>query len=311
MDSITFLTYVQHYLSPIDAMLRWLSLHTYSSYYLFTAAIIYWSGFARTGARLGCGVLLSTLIFGSCRQFFASPRPYWDYPHLFNGLYEKAWGMPSGHSQNAVVFWGLLSFSVKLRFFSTFCLLMIIAIATSRLYLGVHFPAQVSAGLATGLILLLTWTALEARALNILKGFSLPVQLTIVFLVTGLPLLTTIFLREVVGLGFGNGEPLAYKRLLFYGGLLQGAGISLLLAFFFGKVTENVFSLKLLLTRALPGALTVWLLWQVKYIQPDFIQNTAVLYFWFWLQGIFLSFWVCLLWPALHQRAGATNTMQK
>ena len=311
MDSIAFLTSVQHHFATFDGILRWLSLHTYSSYYLLIALAIYWSGLAVIGTRLGYGVLLSTLIFGSCRQFFASPRPYWDHPHLFQGLYEKAWGMPSGHTQNAVVFWGLSAFSLKIKVFSALCLLIAAAIAISRMYLGVHFPAQVLAGLIIGIVFLFFWTTLETRTLNKLKSYNLPIQIALVFLVSGLPLLITVVLKELAGLGLGNGEALACKRLLFYSGLLQGAGIASLLAFRFKQVTSDSFSFILFLTRALPGLLMVWLFWKIKYSQPGFIESKTLLYFWFWLEGVFLSFWACLLWPAIHHKVFKTKIMQK
>ena len=311
MDSIAFLTSLQQYLTAFDGILRWLSLHTYSSQYLLIAIAIHWSGFAAIGARLGCGVLFSTLIFGSCRQFFASPRPYWDHPHLFNGLTEKVWGMPSGHTQNAFVFWGLSAFSLKTKLFSLFCLLMIASIATSRMYLGVHFPAQILAGLTIGILFLLLWTGFEARALNLLQTCSWPTRFTLVFLVTALPLLTTFVLREFAGIGSGNGEPLAYKRLLFYSGLFQGAGLSLLMAFSCKTITEIQFSFKLLLSRTLPGLLSVLALWQYKYLLPDFIQHPSLICLCLWLQGVFLAFWACLLWPGIHYQISKTKIMQK
>lgn len=310
MDSITFLTSLQQHLASFDDVLRWLSLHTYSSYYLIIAVVLYWSGFAATGARLGCAVLFSTLIVGSCRQFFASPRPYWDHPHLFNGLSEKAWGMPSGHTQNAVVYWGLSAFSLRTKLFLAFCLLMIVCIAVSRMYLGVHFPAQILAGFCVGIIFLLIWIKFEDKALNLLQTTPWSIRLTIVFLVTALPLMTTIVLREFAGLGSGNGEPLTYKRLLFYSGLLQGAGISLLLAFACRTITEHRFSFILLLTRTLPGLLSVLALWQYKYFLPGFIQHPTLICLWFWLLGVFLSFWACLLWPAIHFQLSKTKIMQ-
>ena len=93
---------------------------------------------------------------------------------------------------------------------------------------SITFPAQIFVGLSIGILFLFVWTTLETRALNHLKTYSLPTQLILVFLVSGLPLVITVLLREVAALGSGNGEVLIYKRLLFYNGLLQGAGVSLL-----------------------------------------------------------------------------------
>ena len=237
MSSITLISELQHCLGFADSLLRQLSLHTYSTHYLAFTLLLYWCGYCVSATRIGCGVLFSTLVFGSCRQFFHSPRPYWEHPQLFNGLYEKAWGMPSGHSQLAVTFWGLSAIHLKLRLFCFFAPIMILAIAISRLYLGLHYPEQVVAGLTLGVILITLWTRLESTFLGLIPDQALSRQIITLLLLTSSPLLITLFFREVLDIDPGNASELTYKRLFFYSGLLNAASISLLLAFTRYQVT--------------------------------------------------------------------------
>lgn len=302
MDSVFFLTEVQDLLVPLDGLLRWLSLHTYSTDYLLIAVTLYWSGYARTGARLGCSVLTSTLVFFCCRQLFTSSRPYWDHPQLFNGLYEKDCGMPSGHSQNAVTFWGLSAYSSPGRLFWLVALFFMLTIATSRLYLGLHYPDQVFTGLFIGVLMVSFWISFEESLLRKLLSIPLIYQIMVVLFLTGLPCMITLFLREVLGVSFGSVSPTPYKQVFFYTGLLSGAGVSLLLAFTRTTINQQQPSLKLVFSRTLPGLFILWQLWQFRYFQPEGIKQTHLLYLIFWLQAVLMSFWVCLLWPLLQQK---------
>ena len=301
MNSVQFIAELQRLLAPADLWLRWLSLHAYSTHYLAVAALLYWTGFFATGARLACGILLSTLIFGSGRQLFASPRPYYEHPQLFNGLHENPWGMPSGHSQNAVVFWGLTSWAIPSLEYRLLALLMVLMIALSRLYLGLHYPSQVLAGLGIGLLLLLVWIQYESPFLSQLRSLSLIGQLLLVLAISTLPLVACLILHSGLGIGPGGSGLLPYKRLFFYTGLLSGIACSLVLVYAHTNLAELSPSWTLFFTRALPGLISLVLLWPLGFWQPSGIEMPLLLYLIFWLQGAFAGLWSCLLWPLLHQ----------
>ncbi|MBN1581662.1 MAG: phosphatase PAP2 family protein [Anaerolineae bacterium] len=91
-------------------------------------------------------------------MFFARPRPY-----LFL-WYVAATGrsFPSGHTLNAVVLAGLLAWLVGRRLrgwrrvvFDAGIALWALLVGLSRIYLGVHYPSDVLAGLAVGGLCLL------------------------------------------------------------------------------------------------------------------------------------------------------------
>jgi len=63
-----------------------------------------------------------------------------------------SWGMPSGHTSNAVTLWGLISLVYEKTWARVLAGCMLIFIPLSRIYLGRHFLADVLAGYALGLV---------------------------------------------------------------------------------------------------------------------------------------------------------------
>jgi len=66
--------------------------------------------------------------------------------------YPQSWGIPSGHAAGAVVIWG--SLMKWFRFWPVWgaCILLLILIPLSRLYIGMHFIADLLAGYVVGLL---------------------------------------------------------------------------------------------------------------------------------------------------------------
>ena len=70
---------------------------------------------------------------------------------------------PSGHATSAIVFYGLMIYlifkllkNLSLKLLSSFfCILIILLIGVSRIYLGVHYPTDVLAGYSFGFFYLL------------------------------------------------------------------------------------------------------------------------------------------------------------
>ncbi len=61
---------------------------------------------------------------------------------------------PSGHTQNAVGTYGVVGLSVKRRWIRLLCLLAVILVPFSRLYLGVHTPLDVGVAALTAALLI-------------------------------------------------------------------------------------------------------------------------------------------------------------
>ncbi|MEM6316113.1 MAG: phosphatase PAP2 family protein [Bacteroidota bacterium] len=77
-------------------------------------------------------------------------------------------GFPSGHSSVAIAFWGALALLFKRRWLTILCGALMTLIPLSRIYLGVHFLADVLGGIALGAIILgvFYWIVLKKEKLN-------------------------------------------------------------------------------------------------------------------------------------------------
>jgi membrane-associated phospholipid phosphatase len=102
---------------------------------------------------------LGTLILNhGMKLAFARPRPLL-WPRLIE---ETSYGFPSGHALGALVLYGFLAdrlarrYPHKTRLIYLIATGLISAIGLSRLYLGVHYPTDILAGYAVGLLWLIT-----------------------------------------------------------------------------------------------------------------------------------------------------------
>jgi undecaprenyl-diphosphatase len=121
----------------VSGLFLWLSNHKYSTILLLIAT---------TG-----GILLNNLL----KAGFGRPRP-----QVFDwGTHAVTWSFPSGHAMSAAIVYGTVAYLAarlqKRRWHRAVtmlaALIIILLIAVSRLYLGVHYPSDVLAGIIIGL----------------------------------------------------------------------------------------------------------------------------------------------------------------
>ncbi len=122
--------------------------------YLLVAPAIFWCLDPVFGLKLGIGLMVSGASNGILKLLIHSPRPYWYDRRVLGLSSETSFGAPSGHSQNAVVVWGLIANRLKRGWAWSIAIFLILMIGISRIHLGVHFPTDVFLGwLFGGLIL--------------------------------------------------------------------------------------------------------------------------------------------------------------
>jgi len=122
---------------------------------------LFWCYNTSLGFKLGIALLTSNCLNGILKLIFALPRPYWVNDKVRALASESSYGIPSGHSQNAVVLWGRLATALKHPVITLICIALIVLISFSRLYLGVHFPTDVLGGWLMGGLLLTLFMALD------------------------------------------------------------------------------------------------------------------------------------------------------
>ncbi|MGF9859444.1 phosphatase PAP2 family protein [Priestia endophytica] len=94
-------------------------------------------------------ILGSSILFRILKQIFQRERP-----NLHRLIEISSYSFPSGHATTAFAFYGVLAFllwrHLPTQWGRTILILlsviMILAIGTSRIYLGVHYPSDVLAG---------------------------------------------------------------------------------------------------------------------------------------------------------------------
>lgn len=169
---------------------------------------LFWCMDYKLGVRVAVVFSISAMANSFLKEFFAQPRPFNLDPGVGIGT-ASGFGLPSGHAQESLVFWGSLALGVRKRWFWAGASVLIVLVGCSRVYLGVHFPTDVLAGWAVGGILLwlyaMLWPAMENW---ILSRNTLMQVLLVLAVPPGLLLLhvsgvTVLQLGLLLGIGFG------------------------------------------------------------------------------------------------------------
>lgn len=137
--------------------------------------VLYWCWKKRSGVYLIILVIIAAYLNFLLKNLIAWERPPTDL-WLIDA---DGYSFPSSHAVAATVIWGYLAYEVRKRWFTVLAISLIILIALSRVYLGVHYPQDVLAGIAVGALLLHFYRWMVkwfrpglAKVNNIVKGGS-------------------------------------------------------------------------------------------------------------------------------------------
>lgn len=126
--------------------------------FLVVALIVFWCVDKRRGYYILSVGLFGTVANQFMKLWFRIPRPWVRDPN-FNALpeaFEGAGGysFPSGHTQNSVGTFGGLAYVTKNKVIKALCIAVAVLVPFSRMYVGVHTPADVlvAAAMAVALI---------------------------------------------------------------------------------------------------------------------------------------------------------------
>lgn len=120
---------------------------------LIIISVVYWCINKRLGQKLGFIMLFSSMINGVIKNLVKAPRPF------EVGVIEPlrrhtatGYSFPSGHTQAATTLW--TTFITNFRKIWVYCCgtIVILLVALSRLYLGVHWPIDVMAAIVVGVV---------------------------------------------------------------------------------------------------------------------------------------------------------------
>lgn len=147
---------------PVTLFCMFLSLCC-STYFLIISMIVILiiSNDKKKAFYICLNLLLCCLINQGLKLLFGRIRPV-----DINLIVEKGFSFPSGHSMASMAYYGLFVYLINIRedinknlkiVTSTLLILLIILIGISRIYLGVHFASDVTAGFALGLAYLVIY----------------------------------------------------------------------------------------------------------------------------------------------------------
>ena len=151
----------------LDAAMSLVTRLGEETFFMVAALFVFWCVDKRRGYYLLAVGFTGTLINQWLKIVCRVPRPWVRDPHFT--IVESArdgaagYSFPSGHTQSAVgVFGGVARFTRR-WWLRCVCLVLLVLVSVSRMYLGVHTPADVGVSFAvTAVLVLLPYPLIES-----------------------------------------------------------------------------------------------------------------------------------------------------
>lgn len=154
MNSLDFLLLLQNMRSPVgDVLFTALSWLGSETAYMLLLTFVYLCVSHRFGFQLFVIFLATAFLNGELKLWVYTARPFVAHPGLIHPLYvasAEGPSFPSGHVQNAAAVWGLMAVRTRDVRARIAMVALVVLIGFSRLYLGLHWPADVIGALFVG-----------------------------------------------------------------------------------------------------------------------------------------------------------------
>lgn len=135
----------------LDAFFKAITLVGDDKFALLIVPFLYWALDKALALRMGFLYLGSAYVNTVLKAVFAVPRPSATAVRVITAA--EGYSFPSGHAQTTATVWGYLATQVHRTWFRILASVVIVLVALSRVYLGVHYPQDVIAGTAIALVL--------------------------------------------------------------------------------------------------------------------------------------------------------------
>lgn len=197
----SLLIFLQSLGNWLETPMKFFSFLGTEEFYLIVAPSIYWCLDTAIGIRLAIWLVVSSNINSAIKLLAVDPRPYWYSTQVKALATETSFGLPSGHSQNAVVIFGGMGWLFQRPWTMWAGGIIAILIGLSRMYLGVHCPFDVLAGWAIGLVLLLALIRFEPNIVGWFRKQNLATS-TITVLLFSILMIAIVYIPHQLLVGW-------------------------------------------------------------------------------------------------------------
>ena len=149
---LEILHFIQSCASPfLDKMAEGVTMLGESAVLVVFMLLVYWLFDKEKGEYMILAALTSMFFNGALKEMFLRDRPI-GQPGIRSLRTETATGasFPSGHAQNTASVLFSAAFAYKKKWLTALAVTVTVLVALSRLYLGVHWPTDVLAGVLLG-----------------------------------------------------------------------------------------------------------------------------------------------------------------
>jgi membrane-associated phospholipid phosphatase len=172
--------WVQRFRTPaLDSFFKALTFLGDKEFYLLLLPLVGWVINKSLGIRLILAFLPGAYLNSWLKDLFSIPRP--SVTHVARLVEDPTYAFPSGHAQNSTVLFGFLAAHARRWLTWVLGVLLIVGVALSRVYLGVHYPHDALGGFFIGAIWLFLFLWLEEPMLAWFSAQPLAVRLSLAF----------------------------------------------------------------------------------------------------------------------------------
>jgi len=139
--------WIQQFSSPVlDALFQGVTMLGEEFFFILALTLVYWCIDKKYGAQLSYVFFLSMFLNSALKVTFLAPRPVGiEGVRTLREHTATGHSFPSGHTQSTATFWYHLMILLKKKWFTALAVIIIILMALSRMYLGVHWLRDVAA----------------------------------------------------------------------------------------------------------------------------------------------------------------------
>ncbi len=138
--------------APLDMLFKFFTLFGEEFLVMTVLCALLWCADKKLAYRLGLVYFVSGMAVQTLKISFRTERPWMIDPQFSpvegSKLTATGYSFPSGHTQSATALYGTLGLAAKRGWRKAVLLGIIILVALSRMYLGVHTPLDVLGGFA-------------------------------------------------------------------------------------------------------------------------------------------------------------------